>query len=589
MIQEIVESVQNLFGTRKIRRKPRVLTKDEHQIDRTKVSPFAISVCQKLQDAGYKAFIVGGAVRDLMIGHTPKDFDVATDATPEQVKKLTRRAIIIGKRFRLVHVTRGAETIEVATFRGLRQDGVEKDSQGRVIDDNVFGEQFEDAARRDFTVNAMYYDPLAEEVYDYHNGLLDIRKKRIRMIGDPELRYREDPVRILRAIRIAAKLGFKIDPKTSKPMASMQNLLQAVPEPRLFDEVMKMLMSGASVQCLEILEKEEINENIPLLRQYLTAAHDPFLMKALEKADARVQHGKPISQSFIFATLFWSDVKAALSKLDKEDEPGLTVPRKWQMAIAEVSESPATKGIQRRFFRDMEDIWRLQPRFERRNAASTFKLIEHPRFRAAYDFLLIRASSGEVPHELADWWTAFEEAPADERKDMLRDLQQQNRRGRESSAEEGTDKPKRKRRRTKRKSSDSRNTAETAGESSVQAHSEVFAPEPTPKVGTQPKVMAEQESVSAPQAPTVKKEEKPRVRKAEQPQKTKAVKAEPKTNSEVKSVRPEPKPAVSEKVIPTQDQLRASEKENNFTQTSTRPARRRTKPKSVLLTTPKKP
>ena len=185
MIQEIVESVQNLFGTRKIRRKPRILTKEEHQIDINKVSPFAVSVCQKLKDAGFKAFIVGGAVRDLLIDHTPKDFDVATDATPEQIKKITRRAIIIGRRFRLVHVTRGAETIEVATFRGLRQDGVEKDRQGRVIDDNVFGEQFEDAARRDFTVNAMYYDPLEEEVYDYHNGLLDIKKKRIRMIGDP--------------------------------------------------------------------------------------------------------------------------------------------------------------------------------------------------------------------------------------------------------------------------------------------------------------------------------------------------------------------------------------------------------------------
>lgn len=540
MIQEIVESVQNLFGTRKIRRKPRVLTKEEHQIDINKVSPFAISVCQKLRDAGFKAFIVGGAVRDLLIDHTPKDFDVATDATPEQVKKITRRAIIIGRRFRLVHVTRGAETIEVATFRGLRQDGVEKDLQGRVIDDNVFGEQFEDAARRDFTVNAMYYDPLEEEVYDYHNGLLDIKKKRIRMIGDPELRYREDPVRILRAIRIAAKLGFKIDPKTAKPIKDMQSLLLAVPEPRLFDEIMKMLMSGASVECMRLLDAEGITVDIPLLKEFLRAKDDPFLLKALEKADSRVAHGKPISQSFIFATLFWSLVKKEIETL-KAEEPSFTVPRLWQTAIANVTENHALKGIQRRFFRDMEDIWRLQPRFERRVPSVAFKLIEHPRFRAAYDFLLIRASSGEVSHELADWWTAFEEAPADERKDMLQDLAKQSR-VRPREAGQDSVEPK-KRRRTRR-----RKPAVVTSVSASQVQ-----PEPTKVLTSRTEIPVEK------------------------------LKSLP----EVKSTNSTEKGREVSRMVPSQSKLQAEQKQNSFTEAAEKPARRRTRARSVLLTTTK--
>lgn len=551
MIQEIVESVQNLFGTRKIRRKPRILTKEEHQIDINKVSPFAVSVCQKLKDAGFKAFIVGGAVRDLLIDHTPKDFDVATDATPEQIKKITRRAIIIGRRFRLVHVTRGAETIEVATFRGLRQDGVEKDRQGRVIDDNVFGEQFEDAARRDFTVNAMYYDPLEEEVYDYHNGLLDIKKKRIRMIGDPELRYREDPVRILRAIRIGAKLGFKIDPKTSKPIREMQKLLLAVPEPRLFDEIMKMLMSGASVECMRLLDAEGVNVNIPLLKEYLSAKNDPFLLKAMEKSDARVAHGKPISQSFIFATLFWSLVKKEVEKVKKE-VPDVTIPRQWQMAIARVTESPQLKGVQRRFFRDMEDIWRLQPRFDRRTASVAFKLIEHPRFRAAYDFLLIRASCGEVPHELADWWTAFEEAPADERKDMLQDLARQTRsRSREGQVKDGSEEPKKRRRTRKRKPA---------------VVSSLEAPQASSDAAERP--------VVKPVPPQVKSEEIP-----EKPKRSAPVKSE--------ELAVEKKPE-SPRSIPSQAKLQAEQKQNSYTEAAERPARRKPRAKSVLLTTPKK-
>jgi poly(A) polymerase len=419
VITQIVESVQNLFGTRRIRKKPRVVTKEEHGIDRTLVSPFAISVCQKLTQAGFKAFIVGGAVRDLLIGHTPKDFDVVTDATPEQVRRLTRRAIIIGRRFRLVHVIRGAEVIEVSTFRGLGQEGVEKDENGRVLDDNVFGEQWEDAARRDFSVNAMFYDPQTEEVLDYHSGLLDIRKKRIRIIGDPEVRYREDPVRILRAIRIASKLDFKIDPKTSAPFEELQKLLLDVPEARLFDEMLKMIASGAALKCVQTLSRYHIFVDLPLIKPLLEAEQNTFVSKALERCDARVLQGRSISPSFVFASLLWPKFLKAFADLKNTK---WTAGRKWVIACDTVLDSPATRGIQKRFHKDMREIWMLQPRFERRIPSSAYKLLDHPRFRAAYDFLLIRASSGEVPHALADWWTAFESAQEDEREEMLQEV-----------------------------------------------------------------------------------------------------------------------------------------------------------------------
>lgn len=486
MINEIVQSVQNLFGSRRIRKKPHVVTREEHGINRDHLSPFAISVCKKLQDAGYKAYIVGGAVRDLLIGHTPKDFDVATDATPEQVKRLTRRAIIIGRRFRLVHVIRGPEIIEVSTFRGLQQEGVEKDDNGRVIDDNVFGEQWEDAARRDFTVNAMYYDPSTEELLDYHGGMLDVRKKRIRMIGDPELRYREDPVRILRAIRISAKLGFRIDPKTTAPISEMQHLLMDVPEARLFDEMLKMLTSGAALECLDGLAEYGVDIQLPLLQPLLNSQENIFVKKALERCDARVHQGRSISPSFLFASILWSSVQKEHIKLSGKK---LSPARRWMEACEMVLESPQVRGIQRRFHKDMREIWLLQPRFEKRFGASARRLLDHPRFRAAYDFMLIRASSGEIPHALADWWTAFESAPDDEREEMLVEIHSDksvlDRTTPLSEEAVSEEKPKKKRRRKRKPNAKSRSDApemqdgETSGETIAPASEPAPAPAPT--------------------------------------------------------------------------------------------------------------
>lgn len=453
MINQLVQSVQNLFGSRRIRKKPHVISAEEHGINRQNVSPFAITVCQKLQNAGFKAYIVGGAVRDLLIGHTPKDFDVATDATPEQVKRITRRAVIIGRRFRLVHVIRGPETIEVSTFRGLSEEGIEKDENGRVVNDNVFGEQWEDAARRDFTINAMYYDPTTEEILDYHDGMLDVRKKRIRMIGSPEVRYREDPVRILRAVRIAVKLGFKIDSKTSRPIESMQQLLMDVPQARLFDEMLKMLTSGAASKCVNALVEEGINVQLPLLNTLVNSKNSVLVCKSLERCDARVAQGRSISPSFLFAVLFWESLLREFFKLEGHR---LSPARRWQQACDIVLSSSDLRGIQRRFHKDMVDIWMLQPRFERRVGASARRLLDHPRFRAAYDFLLIRASSGEISHELADWWTAFESAPEDEKEGMLIDIQQKKHQVAVKESSEVLDemsKPKKKRRRRRKVSS----------------------------------------------------------------------------------------------------------------------------------------
>ena len=241
---------------RTLSKTPRVIPASEHGID-PKLVPFSAKrTCELLQNRGFKAYIVGGAVRDLLLGATPKDFDVATDATPQQVKRIQRRAFIIGKRFRLVHVVFGQEIIECSTFRALDADGVRKDAQGRVVSDNVFGEMWEDAARRDFTVNALYYDPMKGDVFDYHHGWEDLQRKRLRMIGDPEERYREDPVRMMRAVRIAAKLGFTMEAATEKAIPKMAGLLANVPAARLFDEMMKLFTSGHAEECLIGLRKE---------------------------------------------------------------------------------------------------------------------------------------------------------------------------------------------------------------------------------------------------------------------------------------------------------------------------------------------
>ena len=389
------------------RAEPDVLGPKEHRIDPQLLSPNAVRVTQTLQDAGFTAFVVGGAVRDLLLGVKPKDFDVATNATPEQVKRLFRRAFIIGRRFQIVHVMFGQEIIEVTTFRGASADNAPKDEHGRVLRDNTFGEQHEDAVRRDFTINAMYYDPASQQVLDYHQGIADIRSRTLRVIGVPEARYREDPVRLLRVVRFAAKLNFTIDPATREPIQVMAPLINNVPAARVFDEMLKLLLSGHALACLQQLRKEGLHHGLlPLLDVVLEQPlGEKFVTLALAETDERVLHGKSVSPGFLFASLLWHQV---LEKWNAYQAAGEHPIPALHLAADDVLNTQTEKlALQRKIASDMRDIWAMQPRFDRRIGKSPYKLLEHQRLRAGYDFLLLRCASGEIDTEIGEWWTAF--------------------------------------------------------------------------------------------------------------------------------------------------------------------------------------
>ncbi len=423
MIKRFVEKVQKLFARKpRLRKEPKRLAVAEHGIDPQLVPRNAQRVCETLQKAGHRAFIVGGAVRDLLLGVAPKDFDIATDATPEQVKSHFRRAIIIGRRFRLVHVMFGPETIEVSTFRALENPDRQTDAHGRVLADNLYGPQHEDAARRDFTINALYYDPVARTVLDYHDGVRDIRRRRLRMIGDPAGRYREDPVRMLRAVRFAAKLGFEIDEATRAPIRSMADLIGNVPPARLFDEMLKLLTSGHAVACITRLRAEGLHHGLlPLLDVILEQPEgERFVMLALSRTDERARAGKPVAPGFLFATLLWHEVLKRWHEREARGEHRIPA---LDAAIDDVLElQTETLAIQRRYTADMRELWMMQPRLERRGGRNAFKLIEQARLRPACDFLLMRCAADEAPAELGQWWTDFLHGDADERERLVAGL-----------------------------------------------------------------------------------------------------------------------------------------------------------------------
>jgi poly(A) polymerase len=400
--------------------KPRVYGTDKHPIRRAQVSPGARSVIRKLQEAGFKAFIVGGAVRDLMLGIEPKDYDLATDATPEQVKPLFRRAFIIGRRFRLVHVHAGQEVLEVSTFRTAQTGDDATDEHGRLLSDNVYGSQADDARRRDFTINALYFDPETEEVWDYVGGVADVRARRMKLIGPPVTRFREDPVRMLRAVRLAAKLSLAIDPKTAAPIPKLAPLIQNVPPARLFDEMQKLLLSGHAADTLKSLRDHGLAHGLlPLLDVIMEQPLGTrFIDAALANTDERVRADKGVSPAFLFATLLWHEVLVTWNAAKLKG--GKPLPALFD-AMDGVLEAQARRiAIPRRFEATIKEIWSLQPRFEQRAGSRPYRLLEHPRFRAAYDFLLLRAESGEVPKALGDWWTRFQDAGHAEREAMLK-------------------------------------------------------------------------------------------------------------------------------------------------------------------------
>ena len=398
---------------------PQRVPQTRHGVTRNAISPSALKVCDVLADRGYAAYVVGGAVRDILLGIAPKDFDVATDARPEQIKPLFRRALLIGRRFRLVHVMLGPETIEVSTFRAADSQSAEKDEHGRVLRDNVFGTVEEDARRRDFTVNALYYDCKSGELVDYHGGLADLKKRTLRIIGDPETRYREDPVRMLRAVRLGAKLGLSIDASTRAPIKRLAPLLEHVPPPRLFEEMLKLLLSGHANACLRQLRHEGLHKGmLPLLDVILDQPlGERFVTLALAQTDERVLADRPVSPAFLFAALLWHEVLAAWKAREKRGERRIAA---LEASMDDVLDAQSGKlAITRRLTATMREVWAMQPRFEERSGQRPHRLLELPRFRMAYDFMALRAASGEVPAELESWWRAFQSADAETREEML--------------------------------------------------------------------------------------------------------------------------------------------------------------------------
>jgi len=400
---------------------PTVIPRDSHRISRRDISGNALKVLYRLRKAGYQAYMVGGGVRDLSLGREPKDFDVATDARPEEVDRLFRNCRLIGRRFRLAHVHFGGEIIEVATFRALHPpdgddtaDGERVIDNGRIVRDNVYGTLAEDALRRDFTVNALYYNIADFSVVDHAGGMADLEAGVIRLIGDPWERYQEDPVRMLRAVRFALKLGFRIHPDTAAPLPEMAGAIADMPPARLFDEALKLFMSGTGLSAFEMLRHYGLLEPLmPLTAEALAeeGSEDwiPFLAAALRNTDERVGAGKPVTPAFLFAALLWPAVRRREAELVEAGEAPIPA---LQQASAEVQAQQQSRiALPKRFNRPMREIWMLQPRFQRRGGKRAQRLLAHPRFRAAYDFLALRAQAGDAPPELAQWWHELQEQP----------------------------------------------------------------------------------------------------------------------------------------------------------------------------------
>ncbi|HQR51947.1 MAG TPA: polynucleotide adenylyltransferase PcnB [Burkholderiales bacterium] len=414
--------LHRVFSRRARSQDPVVIPFETHGVARSRISDCARKVTSTLQERGFKAFVVGGAVRDLLLGRDPKDFDVATDATPEEVRSAFRRSRIIGRRFQIVHCLCGAETIEVSTFRGPSGEAgnaAPKDAHGRLLRDNVWGTQEEDALRRDFTVNALFYDPTTQEIVDYCGGWGDLQKRLLRIIGDPEQRYREDPVRMLRAVRLAAKLELELEPATRRPIKPLADLLENVPAARLFDEMLKLLLSGHAAESVSRLREEGLHHGLlPMLDVIVEQPlGQRFVLLALRNTDQRICADKPVSPAFLFAALLWHEVLSAWKTLQASGmKPIPALHDAMEQVVSQQSEKLA---IPRRLAAPMKELWAMQPRFEARSGRRPHALLAHERFRAGYDFLLLRCESGEVDAELGDWWTRFQDASDEERGSML--------------------------------------------------------------------------------------------------------------------------------------------------------------------------
>jgi len=398
---------------------PVIIQRAEHNVSRSNIDEPALKVLYRLHKAGYQACLVGGAVRDLLLNRHPKDFDVATDATPEQVSKLFRNCRLIGRRFRLAHVHFGRQIIEVATFRAPHGEAHHEhhDESGRILRDNVYGEIHDDVWRRDFTANALYYNIADFSIIDYVGGVDDIADRRLRLIGDQETRYREDPVRMLRAIRFASKLGFSIDQACRAAMLELGPLLVDVPPARLFEEVLKLFHSGHAEDSLEALQEYDLLKY--LFPDAAEALQDPtvaeFVRLAMQSTDQRVRLDKPVTPAFLFAALLWAPVKQQTQANVDAGMPHAVALQKAATRL--IAHQLHYVSIPKRFTTIMRDIWALQARFRHRSGKRAYGVLHHPKFRAAYDFLCLRANAGEVETDDCRWWTELQEnAPEQQQK-----------------------------------------------------------------------------------------------------------------------------------------------------------------------------
>lgn len=417
---------------------PLIFSRDQHPVSRQLMSPNALKVLHRLNKAGFDAYLVGGGVRDILLGFEPKDFDIATNATPDEIKELFRNCRLIGRRFRLAHIVFGREIIEVATFRGHHDNATDKDKSGKAISkqsdagmllrDNIYGTIEEDAERRDFTINALYYSSKDFKVYDFANGVQDVNDKIIRLIGDPQTRYREDPVRMLRAIRFATKLDMQISAETKAPIKELSPLMASIPAARLFEEFLKMFITGKSVANFEQLRSYNLfGYFFPAVDQALNDKSDQqrylldFIMLAMENTDKRINNNQHVTPAFLFAAMLWYPLQkhiqqikittllspqdiffAALNEIMPEQQRSIAIPKRFQAVI--------------------KDIWILQEKLSRREGKKAFKTLEHLKFRAGYDFLLLRAQIEDTAElkELAHWWTDFQEVSNEARLQMIK-------------------------------------------------------------------------------------------------------------------------------------------------------------------------
>lgn len=414
-----------------------IIPRDQHSISRKEISENALKVLYRLNKAGYESYLVGGGVRDLLLGRKPKDFDITTNATPEQMRKLFRNCRLVGRRFRLAHVMFGPEIIEVATFRGNHLTQVVDDNvpvaalqgqNGMLLRDNIFGSIEEDAQRRDFTINSLYYSVADFSVRDYTGGLRDLHDGIIRLIGDPETRYREDPVRMLRAVRFAAKMNMTVEAATAEPIPRLASLLHDIPAARLFEESLKLLQAGYGEPTYRLLcEYQLFQPMFPLISRNFTPDSDSFMecmiTQVLKNTDQRIHSDMRVNPAFLFSAMLWYPLLEQAQKLAQEG--GLAYFDAFSLALNDIlDEQCRSLAIPKRLTTLMRDIWTLQLRLSRRQGKRAFKLMEHPKFRAGYDLLALR---GEVENNaelkrLTQWWGEFQVAAPPRQKNLLTTL-----------------------------------------------------------------------------------------------------------------------------------------------------------------------